>query len=437
MSFQDPPSSFSVKPQTPNHAIRHKNSLEHVINFTLASPQPTQAQANEAHFLYHQIVDDCEANGLSLPRIASDSTSATKVYLHNLFRSLHQFSPSDIGRLNLVRMILHGLFSPDATNADDRLLDSILPLARTSWLNATDTDREKIHRTLQTIALDFLDGFFLPLTARSCPTTSVSNVLTPPSASNIGPSQGTPFRLGGLRYLCLLRDDKRCVVSGHLDKNAYNEARIGGYQHPRGTYAVVTEAAHIMPHSLNSVSSVGDSLPPTKGFVWQILNMFLPGTSTALEGSLIDTPANAILLATEIHDEFGRLRCYFDEVAGSANTYEFQTTRAAAPLLPGFYPAPGTLITFRNNEPEGRQLADLPSPRLLKLHAACCKMLEMAGAADYVDRVLDDMERMQEQGTLAGNGSSDIAMLFRMKGLGGWSEYEEESKSAAGIVVEN
>lgn len=431
---RDPPATFSVNPQTPNRTVRHRSSLEHVFKFTLATPQPSREQAAEAHFLYHQIVDDCEAAGLFIPTTKTDDgESVAKVYLHNLFRALHQFCPTVTGQLNLVRMILHGLFSPDATSDGDRLLDSILPLAH-KWLDASNPERQRIHKTLQAIALDFVDAFFVPLIAHSSCTHVLSNVLTPPSASNISPSQGTPVRLGSLRHLCLLRDANRCVVSGHLDNQAYNKARKLGHRHPRGTYTVVTQAAHIIPHSLNSVTSPSASLADTKNFVWQILNMFQPGTSTHLEGALIDTPANALMLATEIHNEFGRLRCYFDAVLGSAHTYEFKTTRDAAPLLPGLYPHSGR-VTFRNNEPEGKQLADLPCPRLLGLHAACCKMMEMAGAAEYVDKVLDDMERMQEEGTLAENGSSDISLLLRMKGLGCWEGYGEEAQAERTAVV--
>lgn len=104
--------------------------------------------------------------------------------------------------------------------------------------------------------------------------------------------------------------------------------------------------------------------------------------------------------------------------------------------MPGFYPPPGARVTFRNHEPEGRQLADLPCPRLLKLHAACCKVMEMAGAADYVECVLDDLSRIDQRGTLAGNGSSDVEMLFRLKGFGGWSGYQEEATGRE-LVVEN
>ncbi|KAL0634475.1 hypothetical protein Q9L58_006564 [Maublancomyces gigas] len=424
MSRQDdPPPDFSVNPQTPTRNVRHKSSLEHVFHFTLASPQPSREQANEADFLYHEILNDCESAGLFLPTPTTDKGVA-KVYLHDLFRALHKFCPTDLGRVNLVRMILHGLFSPTSITSDDRLLDTILSLAR-KWSDATDFERQQTYRTLELIAADFLAGFFIPLTAQSNCTPSVSKVLTPPSASSVGPAQGTPFRLGGLRQLCLLRDGNRCLVSGHLDKQFYQQSRSRGQQ-ARGIYTVVTQAAHIIPHSLNSVKSIGDSLSTTKSFVWQILNMFQTGTSTELEGSLIDTPANALMLASEIHDEFGKLRCYFEEVEDTPHTYVFKTTRDAAPLLPGFYPLNGR-ITFVNHEPEGQPLSDLPCGRLLKLHAACCKMMEMAGAAEYVDQVLDDLDRMEKEGTLAASGSSDIGMLLRMKGLGGWAGGYDET----------
>lgn len=163
--------------------------------------------------------------------------------------------------------------------------------------------------------------------------------------------------------------------------------------------------------------------------------MFVPGLSTLLEGSLIDSPANAMILVTDIHDEFGRLRCYFEEVKGRPDSYTFVTTAGAVELPPVMYPK-SEVVTFVNHEPDGTRLAELPSACLLKLHAACCKMMEMAGAAEYVEDVLEDMERMLEEGTLAGDGSSDIGMILRMKGL--WEGCGEivEGSTALDVVVE-
>lgn len=143
-------------------------------------------------------MNDCEEVGLSLSTVSTSSeTRNAKVYLHNLFRALHKFCPTEPGRLNLVWIILHGLFRSDTTAQADCSLGSILPLAR-RWLEITEPERQQTYRTLGIIARDFLDGFFIPLTAQSSCTPSVPALLTPASSSNVGPSQGTPMRLGGL-----------------------------------------------------------------------------------------------------------------------------------------------------------------------------------------------------------------------------------------------
>ena len=45
----------------------------------------------------------------------------------------------------------------------------------------------------------------------------------------------------------------------------------------------------------------------------------------------------------------------------------------------------------------------LPNPKHLRIHAACCRVAHMSGAADYFDEVLHDME---DVGVLTGDGSS-------------------------------
>lgn len=44
----------------------------------------------------------------------------------------------------------------------------------------------------------------------------------------------------------------------------------------------------------------------------------------------------------------------------------------------------------------------------------------MAAPADYVETLLDDIEELMAEGTLARDGSSDFGMLLRMKGLWGF-----------------
>lgn len=73
-------------------------------------------------------------------------------------------------------------------------------------------------------------------------------------------------------------------------------------------------------------------------------------------------------------------------------------------------------------------VADVPSARLLKLHAPKCKMLEIPGAADYVEDVVGDLDRMQAVGTLAADGTRDLALLMFSQGLWGWEMGNEDDE---------
>lgn len=121
------------------------------------------------------------------------------------------------------------------------------------------------------------------------------------------------------------------------------------------------------------------------------------------------------MLAAELHDEFKMFRCYMEEIPRKSNTYVVKTTRDAIPLLPIFRPK--EQVTLENHEPVGIERAELPCPRLLKFHAACCKMMEMAAAADYVEMVLYEMDQLMVEETLAHDGSSDFGMVMRIRGL--------------------
>lgn len=431
---------FTVNPQTPNRQLRHRSSLEHAFNFTLTTPDPKPREIEEANFIYFTIADDCERAKIMLESRTGDNDSEVSsrnpsddlasyddddddnsyppsgtgaVYLHRFLRALHEHSPTDAGRINLVRIILHGLFSRELTATFDRTLEAILPRAR-RWPFLTPDQRQHIFATLVAIAVDFLEGFFAPLTAQGQCTPSVSTRLTPSARFSASQSQGTPSRLHNLRRLCLLRDGHRCVMTGFFDKEFLTRERKARRRQP-AAFGARVEAAHIIPHSLNAIAAPGAPLHEAKHFIWQIMNMFDPGVSRVLEGSAIDSPANAMLLASELHDEFGRLRCYMEELPGRPNMYAVKTVRGATALPPGFAPRP--IVTLRNHELEGTEHAYLPLPRLLKIHAACCKMMQMAAAAEYVESLWDEMEELLERGTLRSDGSSDLGMVLRMKGL--------------------
>jgi hypothetical protein len=57
---------------------------------------------------------------------------------------------------------------------------------------------------------------------------------------------------------------------------------------------------------------------------------------------------------------------------------------------------------------EDRDDLPLPDPRLLAIHAACARALQMSGAADYLDKCDWDAEDLQ---VLAEDGSSGAVLL--------------------------
>lgn len=59
----------------------------------------------------------------------------------------------------------------------------------------------------------------------------------------------------------------------------------------------------------------------------------------------------------------------------------------------------------------------VPDPRLLKFHRACCLILNMSGAGEYVEKLLRDMDDLVCKGELAADGSTDFAVFSTLRGV--------------------
>ena len=81
--------------------------------------------------------------------------------------------------------------------------------------------------------------------------------------------------------------------------------------------------------------------------------------------------------------------------------------------LPPYIPVK-PIIKFTNNSEEDHPF---PDSYLLALHRACCKILEMSGAAEYVEAIVKDSESIRELGTLAADGSTQLDAVWAVKGL--------------------
>ena len=54
----------------------------------------------------------------------------------------------------------------------------------------------------------------------------------------------------------------------------------------------------------------------------------------------------------------------------------------------------------------------LPNPDCLRIHAACCKVAQLSGAAEHMDKILEDLEDMR---VLSQDGSSAHVLAFALQ----------------------
>lgn len=88
---------------------------------------------------------------------------------------------------------------------------------------------------------------------------------------------------------------------------------------------------------------------------------------------------------------------------GQDNTYFLRATHGA--YLAGCVRGP---ITLTSAEPS----YNLPNPNFLKLHAYCCRVANLSGAAEYIDSQLDELFNTD---VLCQDGSSADVLKFALQ----------------------
>jgi hypothetical protein len=138
--------------------------------------------------------------------------------------------------------------------------------------------------------------------------------------------------------------------------------------------------------------------------------MFDPGIIHLIEGSNIDRPANALTLTNHFHQLFGDFDIYFEPTADQTqHSYKIDYVQSNSlfrdPLLPV------TRILYLTPD----HTIDPPSLRLLAIHRAIGRILNLSGAGDSIDRILRDMDEVG----IKENGSTELGQYISLK-LGGW-----------------
>ncbi|RYC62467.1 hypothetical protein CHU98_g3738 [Xylaria longipes] len=383
-----------MDPASPLPHHRHQLSLEGIIHFS-SEPPLEPGQRAQAERKFYRIVDHCGALN------TSKSGSRSNQYDRGLLvRLTYEYARSEESQ----DIFLRAFFQSIATSIDGE-----------TDANVDNHKLEDLRLALFRFADHLIDNFYLPCKAGPSPV--YHSAIQRAQGGGVQDFVGTPERVSELRGECLVRDRHRCVVSRRFDQDeATRRMRTCGDEAKDDdgnllqdeTQFDSLEVAHILPHSLTK-SETGSQLHPSKTAALAILNMFDNGVIHIIEGNNIDRPRNAITLTHNLHRLFGDFEVFFEPVSGQEpHTYRIGSF-LPAPIVRGLLPVTRTLHLTKN------RTIDPPSPRLLALHCAIAHILHLSAAGTYINKILEDIEKMGIQA----DGSTELGRLVALR-IGGW-----------------
>ncbi|KAI6018412.1 hypothetical protein EDC04DRAFT_3068534 [Pisolithus marmoratus] len=187
------------------------------------------------------------------------------------------------------------------------------------------------------------------------------------------------------------RDGGRCILTGRPGPDA------GGF--------AVLNAAHIIPGSTNRNIGEEGNKRFHSGGAWAMLSMFTDvNILEQLAGNLIHRVENIMMIDVSCHHYFDELSLWLKPVEGLPHTYRVCEAHQG---LKQFLGIPD-MVTFSTKTEHA-----LPHPAFLAVHALCCEVAWMSGAAEY----LIDIERRMDQTSVLAKDGSTADVLSRALGL--------------------
>ncbi|GBF62694.1 hypothetical protein TMEN_5258 [Trichophyton mentagrophytes] len=270
--------------------------------------------------------------------------------------------------------------------------------------------KQEAESVMNSFAEHLFSSFFLPMKAAGSTETPQAF-----AASLSAPAIDNTARLSVLRRDCLIRDHHRCVVTRQFDLTEAIERGDRDSEpkdddgRPLAGALARLEVAHIIPHSIMSSKTVDGEpeLSASKKTALSILNMFDPGVIHLIEGSNIDRPSNAISLAADLHTCFGLFKLTFEAVDSVTSTDHTYTINSSNALVRSSYNLPVTRTLLLSPH----HTIDPPSVKLLALHRAIARILELSAAGAYIDRIIRDMEEVW----VRSDGSAELGRIVGLK----------------------
>ncbi|KAI0286330.1 hypothetical protein BC826DRAFT_1049117 [Russula brevipes] len=124
----------------------------------------------------------------------------------------------------------------------------------------------------------------------------------------------------------------------------------------------------------------------------------------AFNGEKVHSLANVMSMANPVHERFDRLELYF-EATSQVNLYEVKWFGMKPHAdMPRF-------VTFSTTDPVN---LPVPAPELLTSHATCCKVAQLSGASEYIDKIYRDVDTID---VLSADGSSGDMLNYLLSSL--------------------
>jgi hypothetical protein len=271
--------------------------------------------------------------------------------------------------------------------------------------------KDALRESLVAFAKYLVDNFLLPLKALAGKTPQPTPALSRSTTADV--AIGTPQRVSNLRKSCLIRDRYRCVITRRFDaQEAQTRYKRDGRDvkdddgksllPERDTMAYL-EVAHIIPHSLKSITGDGGDrkLAESKQIAHRVLAMFNPGAIHLIDGVDIDRPMNALTLTHDLHRLFGNFEIAFQPVGTQPHTYKVDYVESDR--MGRVEKLPVTVSLFLTPD----RSVDPPSPQLLAIHSAIGRILHLSAAGEYINDYIRDLEEMKG-GEVMHDGSTPL-----------------------------
>jgi len=168
---------------------------------------------------------------------------------------------------------------------------------------------------------------------------------------------------------------------------------------PRDAVTAVTQAVHIVPFSLGHFR---ENERASIAATWDAIYRMFPDLRSRINfgANDINDTRNVMTMDRDLHANFGEFHFCFlaTERPNRYRIKRYRVTPASAFLLPEYV----ELTTHSGSDP-------LPSPELLRLHAAVAQVLHASGLARFIDDVHEDRDMIR---CLAEDGSTPISRLL-------------------------